>query len=155
MYVSIVGSLLLGITLFYGVVNESRIKNQTVEEVEQQGALAMDYITQVLRNATSITTPAAAGTGATLTVVVPVGAQSPTTVNLSGGVLQTDEGASPTVALTNSMVQVSALSFRNLTRPGTPGVVQISFTVTRVNNANHQEYNYSESFTTTAALRHP
>lgn len=153
MYISIVSVLLVSVALFYGQSLDARVKGQSIIEVEQQGQLAMQHITTAIRNATSITLPAAAGTGSQLTLVVPTGALSPTVFNLSGTTLQITEGAASAVPLTNSKVQVTSLTFRNLTRSGTPGVVQVSITISRVNTANRNEYDYQKTFVTSAALR--
>lgn len=153
LYVAIVGILMSTVTAFFGITADARVKNQTVNEVNVQGTAVMDYISQTIRNATSITSPAAAATDTQLTLVVPTGSLSPTVFNLSSGVLQVKEGTATAVALTNSKVQVTALSVKNLTRSGTSGVVQVSITVSRVNTANDNDYDYTRTFTTTASLR--
>jgi prepilin-type N-terminal cleavage/methylation domain-containing protein len=85
LYVSIVSSLLLAITGFFTFTLESRIKNQSITEVNQQGALIMDHITQTIRNATAITSPAVGSTGSSLTLTVPTAGLSPTIFDVSGG----------------------------------------------------------------------
>jgi hypothetical protein len=112
----------------------------------------MDNITQTIRNATSITTPAAAGSGASLTLVVPTGTLSPTIFSLNGTALQVKEGTGANVALTSSDVQISNLTFKNLTRSGTSGIVQVSFTVTRVNSGGRNELDYQKTFTSSAEI---
>jgi hypothetical protein len=69
--------------------------------------------------------------------------------------MQIKEGTGATVPLTNSKVTVSGLSFKNLTRSGTPGIVQVSFTISRVNTAGRNHYDYQKTFTSSAALRQP
>lgn len=152
LYFSIVGTLLLVLTTFFGMSVESRIKAQSISEVDQQGAYAMDQITQSIRNATSITTPIAGITSSSLALVVPFAAASPTTFSLTGTTLQITEAALNSVALTNSNVQVTALSFTNLTRAGTPGIVQVSITLKRVNSSGRNEYDYQKTFTSSAEL---
>jgi len=70
-----------------------------------------------------------------------------------GGGAQVQEGAGAAVTLNNSKVTLSGLTFKNLTRPGTAGIVQISFTVTRTNPNSKNEYDYQKTFTTSVALR--
>jgi len=152
LYVAIIGTLLTAITAFFGIITDARVKNQSITEVDQQGAFIMNTITQTIRNANSITTPAAAGTGATLTLVVPTGGLSPTTFNLSGTTLQITEGAGAAVALSNNDVQASNLSFKNLTRSGTPGIVQVSFTLAHTNPSGRNEYDYTKTFTSSAEV---
>ncbi len=157
LYVTIVGGMLTAVSVFFATTVDARVKSQSVAEVDQQGALVMDYITQTIRGADSVTTPAVAGTGATLTLVVPTGSLSPTIFNLDGGgtILQVKEGTGAVIPLTNSKVSVSNLIFRNLSRSGTPGVIQVSFTLDRVNTTGRNEYSYQKTFTSTAALRYP
>lgn len=152
LYVVIVGVLLTTVVYFFGVVVEARVKNQTILEVNEQGTAAMDYITQTIRNATSITAPTIGTTGPSLTLVVPTGSLSPTVFNLSGTTLQVKEGTAATVPLTNNKLLVSGLTFKNLSRPSTPGSVQVSFTLARVNPNNRNEYDYQKTFTTTAEV---
>ena len=156
LYVSIVGTLLIAVTMFFASAADARIKNQSINEVNQQGTLAMEQMTQTIRNAGAISAPAAGATAASLTLAVPTPALSPTIFDVSGvGAIQIKEGATAVVPLTNNKVQVSGLSFKNLTRPATPGVVQISFTVSRLNPNNRNEYDYQKTFVSTAALRWP
>jgi prepilin-type N-terminal cleavage/methylation domain-containing protein len=152
-YIVLVGGLLLTTSAFFSMTIESRIKNQTIAEVNQQGASAMELITQTLRNADSITAPAAGATASSLTVAVPTGSLSPTIVSLSGSALQIKEGAAAAVPLTGDDVQISSLTFKNLTRSGTFGVVQISFVVSHTNQIGRNEYEYQKTFTTSVALR--
>jgi len=153
LYVMLIGILLSAVTYFYGTTVDARVKNRTITEVDEQGTAAMDYMTQTIRNASSITTPAAAGSGASLTLVVPTGSLSPTIFSLSGTTLQVTEGAGGAVALTSSDVQISSLNFKNLSRSGTAGIVQISFTANRINPSGRNEYDYQRSFISSAELK--
>ncbi len=156
LYTAIVSTLLIAITGFFAITAESRIKNQSISEVNQQGAALMDTITQAVRNANSITTPIAGTSGSSITLAMPTADVHPTIFDLSGGSpssLQIKEGVGAVLPLSNNKVTVSGLSFKNLTRPGTPGVVQISFTVARSSQSVKNEYDYQKTFTSTAALR--
>jgi type II secretory pathway pseudopilin PulG len=153
LYVTIVSALLISISSFFGVVIEARVKNKTISEVNQQGTAAMDYMLQTIRTATSITTPAAAGSGASLTLVVPTASLSPTIFNLSGTALQVKEGAAAAISLTSPDIQVTSITFKNLTRSGTNGIVQISMTVQYDNTAGRNAYDYQRTFTGSAEVR--
>src|SRR5688572_31225940 len=98
LYIVMVAVLLTSVTAFFGITIEARIKNQSINEVEDQGAAAMEQITQTIRNATSITVPTAGNTAASLTLVVPTAGLSPTVFSLSGTTLQIQEGAGAPVA---------------------------------------------------------
>lgn len=155
LYVSIVGSLLLAVSLFFATTVDSRIKSQSITEVDQQGTLAMDYITQTIRNASSISAPAAGTSASSLTLVVPTAGLSPTIFNLSSTTLQVKEGTAAAIALTNDKVEITSLTFTNLTRSGTPGVIRVSLTLSRVNSSGRSSYNYQQTFISSAALRYP
>ncbi len=98
LYIAIVGSLLTAIVFFLGTTVESRLKNETISEVNDQGASIMDTLTQTIRNATSITSPASGASLPALTLVVPTGTLSPTVFDLSGTLfgLNLDGGTSDT-----------------------------------------------------------
>lgn len=153
LYVALVGILLSAITVFFGIVADARIKNQTINEVNEQGTYAMEYMTRIARGATSVSSPAAAATGTSLTLVVPTASLSPTIFSVTGTVLQIKEGAGTAVALTTSKVRVDSLSVTNLTRSGTSPIVQISLTLSRINTLDRNEYDYQRTFTTSVGLR--
>lgn len=154
LYVALIGILLGAVTALFGMVADARLKNQSMSEVNDQGTYAMDFMAQIVRNATSISSPAAAATSSTgFTVVVPTGSLSPTIFSVSSGVLQVKEGTGAVTALTNSEVRVVSLTTSNLTRSGTAGILQISLTLARVNNSNRNEYDYQRTFTTSAEVR--
>jgi prepilin-type N-terminal cleavage/methylation domain-containing protein len=153
LYVALVGVLLSAITAFFGIAAEARIKNQTINEVNEQGAYAMEYMARITRSATNISSPAAAATGSSLTLVVPTATLSPTVLSVTNNVLYIKEGTGATISLTTSKVKVDALNITNLTRSGTSPIVQISLTLSRVNALSRNEYDYQRTFTTSVGTR--
>jgi Tfp pilus assembly protein PilW len=154
LYVGLVGILLGAITALFGTVADARIKNESMTEVNEQGAYVMDYIAQDIRNATSITSPTAGTASATgMTLVVPTASLSPTVFSIASGVLQVKEGAGAVTSLTNSNIKVVSMTVTNLTRSGTSGVVQVSLTLARVNSTGRNEYDYQRTFTTSTEVR--
>lgn len=128
LYVSIVGAIIFSVAGFLSLLMQSRVKNQTIAEVEQQGAAVIQIITQTGRNAADVNFTAA--------------------FDLSGGTIR--ENA---IALTNSRVVASGLTFTNLSRPGTSGTVRVQFTLTHVNPSGRNEYNFNRTFTGSASRR--
>ncbi|PJE77100.1 hypothetical protein COV05_00625 [Candidatus Uhrbacteria bacterium CG10_big_fil_rev_8_21_14_0_10_48_16] len=155
LYVGIASGILLVSTLFLQTLLESRVKNQTIAEVEQQGLQVMHLIAQTVRNAENITSPTIGGSAGSLTLDVVNIVDDPTVFYVSGDSIQMTEGAGSTIALTNSHVAASALTFQNLSRPDTPGIVRVSFILTHVNSSGRQEYEFSKTFYASASLRHP
>lgn len=153
LYLGLAAIMVLVIATFFGTMLEARVQNQVIAEVESQGATVLQRITQTIRNADNITSPAIGASASSLTLdMVPIGID-PTVFNLASGVIRITEGAGSAVALTNSRVTVSALTFRNLSRISTPGTIRIQFTLTYVNPSNRQEYNYARTFYGSASLR--
>ena len=140
LYVSIVSAMILSIAAILPLFMQSRVKNQTISEVEQQGTAALQIITQTLRNAETITSPTIGTSASSATIDVVSAGVDPTVLDLSGGVLRITEGVGSPVSLTNSRVTVSGLTFYNLSRTSTPENLRIQFTVTSVNTSGRNEY---------------
>lgn len=155
LYVGLALILLLVTSFFLSTLLESRIKNQTIAEVEQQGLAVMQFITQTARNAEAITSPVQSASASSLTLDVITGASDPTIFDLASGVIRIKEGAEGTVALNNSRVTASALTFQNLSRTSTPGTIRIQFTLTHTNPEGRNEYSFSKTFSGSATLRQP
>lgn len=155
LYISIASVMLLAISAFLSVLLESRIKNQTVAEVEQQGLQVMQRITHVARNASGINTPTQGASATSLSLATYTGVTNPTVFDLSAGTIRVKEGASAVVSLTNSKVTASELTFQNLTRTGTAGAVHVQFTLSYVNTSGNNAYSYTKTFNAGVALRQP
>ena len=155
LYVAISAVILLATSMFLSVLLQSRVKNQTVAEVEQQGLQVMQQITQAVRNADTIIAPSPGIHGILLSVNTIAPGNNPTVFDLASGVVRIKEGGAAVVPLTNSRVTVSGLIFSNLTRSGTPGTIRVRFTITRVNATGRNEYSFSKTFIGAATLRQP
>jgi prepilin-type N-terminal cleavage/methylation domain-containing protein len=151
LYMVIVSTLLLAVTSFYISASSARTKNQSISEVNSQGIFIMNSITQTVRSATAVTTPAFGASGTSLTLSVPTAALSPTIYTLTGSTLTIKEGSSAEVALNSPDVQVSNVTIKNLSSKSGVGNVQIIFTLTRTNNSGRNEYDYQKTFTSTAS----
>lgn len=155
LYVGMLAMLLLVMSLFLSVIFQTHIKSQTIAEVEQQGVQVMQVITQVIRNADSINSPAIGVSAASLSVSTYAPANNPTLFDLSGGTLRITQDAGQAVPLTNDRVAISSLSFQNLSRTGTPGIIRIQFIVSSVNAGSRNEYDFQKTFIGSASLRQP
>lgn len=153
LYFAIIPLVLLPISSFLSSFFEARVKNQTVMEVEEQGVSAMNIITQTIRNAEAINTPLLGSSASSLSLNVVDAGLDPTLFDLSGSTLRVTEGIGSPVALTNTRVTASGLTFQNLSRPGTPGVIRIQFTLSRVNPEARHEYNFTKTFYGSATIR--
>ena len=156
LYVAIISTLLGALTIFLSLSLASRVKNQSITEVNQQGSAILERFATTVRAADGVTSPATGATSSSLTLAVSTPALSPTVFDTSAGppaTFQIKEGSGTAIALTSNKIAVSNLSFKNLARAGTPGAIQISFTLSRVNTSGRNEYDYQKTFTTTVALR--
>lgn len=130
-----------------------RVKNQSIAEVEQQGAFVMELVSRTLRNAEAITSPTAGNTASSLTVDVVDVASDPTVFDLSSSRVRMTEGVGSPIFLTSSLLNASSITFRNLTRTNTPGALRIELTLSRVNTSGWFPFSFSKTFYGTAALR--
>ncbi len=150
LYLAIAGSLLLAISLSLAAVLQARVKYQTVSEVEQQGAFAVSVMTQAVRNAQIINQPPA-GTGGSLLSLNSSGGA--VIFDGSGGSLTETVGSGSAISLLSPDINVTGLIFNNLSRPATPGIVQIQMTLNYNTDSTGEEYNYSSTFYDSASLR--
>lgn len=155
LYVSLSSAMLFVMSMAFFTFFESRIKNQTILEVNGEGAQIMQLITQTVRNANGVNSPTIGTNDASLSLSVVDPLKDPTIFDLSGGEIKITEGLNPAISLTNVLqVTVSGLLFENLSRPATPDTIAISFTLSHVNPNNRNEYNYMRSFYGSVSLRH-
>lgn len=153
LYLAIASALLFAVSGFVVLSFQSRAEGQVISEVEQQGQHMLQTITNRVRGSGAITTPAASTNGTTLTLATSSGATNPSVVSLSGTTLSITEGSGSPVILHNSQVNVSGLTFTNASRPSTPGIVRIQFTLSYNSTSSRREYNYSKVFYGSASLR--
>ncbi|MFA6524370.1 MAG: hypothetical protein WC264_02190 [Candidatus Paceibacterota bacterium] len=155
LYISLAVGMLLVISIALSTFFDSRIKNQTILEVDQEGMQVMQIITQTIRNANSVNFPIFGTNDTSLSLSVINPALDPTVFALLGNEINIAEGLNPAVSLTNNLrVIASGLLFENLSRNLTPNTIGISFTLSHINPSGRNEYNYSRTFYGSASLRH-
>jgi Tfp pilus assembly protein PilW len=153
LYVALTTIMAATVSTFVFLTLQARVKSQVTTEVEQQGMQVMQLVTQIVRNATGITTPPIGTSGSVATVTVLNIASSPTTFDLAAGTLRITEGANAPVALTNTRVTASGLTFTNVSRSASSRTMRVQFTLAAVNSSGRNEYDYAKTFTTTADVR--
>lgn len=153
LYITMVLIIVGSSSVVFITILESRVKNQTIIEVEHQGAQVLEVISQVIRNAENINSPSMGISSSILSLDVTDSSKDPTIFDLSSGVVRIKEGANSEIALTNDRVIVSNLLFQNLSRTATPGNIRVSFTITHYNPGARNEYDFTKTFFTSASLR--
>lgn len=155
LYVAICSGLLLSLSLFLTFILGQRVKNQIIQDVNQQGQQVMWLITQTVRGSRSIDVPAVGSSGVTLSVTTGSVLLNPTIFSVnSSSTLLIQEGTSPLVPLTNSHIEVHSLLFENISSASSSErTLRIGFTLVYKNLSGRQEYNYSKTFSGSATLR--
>lgn len=154
LYISIFSVLVFTFSAFLTLIFQSRVKFQTVSEVDQQGLQVSRLITQTVRNAKKINLPIQGASGDTLSLDLEDPLKTPTIFNSSGTNLQIKEGTDAIVPLTSSVITVSGLSFQNVSKNNTSGTMKFQFTLTYINNSGRNEYDYTKTFYGSASLRY-
>lgn len=153
LYVSLVSTMLFVIVSFLSLILQSRIKNQSIAEVDQQGIQVMQIVTQTIRNAIQINSPSLGASGSSLSINVVSAPNNPTIFDLSSGTIRITEGASSPVSLTSNRITASNLTFQNLSPNSTGGSIRITFTLSQKNPGSKNEYDFTKTFYDTATLR--
>ena len=152
-YVAILSMFIFSIVAFLNVMTNSRINNQIVLEVNNQGDQVIKTITQSIRNATLINSPSASSMNTSLSLETSIPGTNPTVFSISGGVLYMTEGSGSAVALTNNKVVIGNLEFSNLSQPSTSGTIKVRFTLTSAVASPNNITNKSVDFYGSATIR--
>lgn len=157
LYVGLLSSMMLVLSLFFSIAVSVRIKNQTVSEVEQQGLQVMQIMSQTIRNASSVNSPLPGLSSSTLSLSLATSSDISSVFFATSSILYMREGVASSVSLTNNKVAISGLLFSALSVSSstTPGTVRIVFSLSHLNPSGRNEYDYTKTFYTTAALRQP
>jgi Tfp pilus assembly protein PilW len=152
LYIALAAVILLATTELLGLVLTSRIKNQTIAEIEQEGSRVLNIISFEIRNSDAVTGPPPAGSNSTLTLIKQ---NNPTPVifSLSGNTLEMEETPGVTVPLTSKNVEVESVVFRNLSSPNTKGTIRIELRLKHKNSSGRNEYDFKQEFYGSASLR--
>ncbi|MFH1188837.1 MAG: prepilin-type N-terminal cleavage/methylation domain-containing protein [bacterium] len=153
LYIGISAAMLTIVISFLSVLMQSRIKNQTIAEVEQQGVQVLQLIDHTIRNAEGVIAPLSGTTDSILQLDVLDVSADPTIFDVSGGSIRITEGVGSPIVLTSPLVTITNMQFTNLSRTGTPGTIRISFTLSRVSVDGKSEYNYSKEFYGSMSIR--
>ncbi len=147
LYVAILGVSLILISLFLTVLLSSRVKNETINEVEQQGVQVISLLNRKIRSAEFISLP---NKGENSNILI---------INNEEILFFEEEGFfyieenGEIINLTNHRVVVENLVFENLGGNDAPDSIRISFLLSYNNQVGRAEYFYEKLFKTTVSLR--
>ncbi len=143
--------LIIG-TILFNVI-QSKTKLETVQETSQNARTVMELISDRVRNAQSVTSPAQGASGAGLTLVMADATKNPTIFSVSSGKLQIKEGSGATTTVSSDNVTISSILFSNVSYSGQPGSVRIQMTISSSDTTGRREYTNQETFYTTVTTR--
>jgi hypothetical protein len=154
LYLALLGAVTLAVSSLLSVVISTRERYSSIAEVEQAGTLVMQRITQEVRNAKSITSPAAGSAAQPeLTLVPQIVGRNPVLIRVQSGAITLTESTGSGIPLSSDNVVATQISFQNTGTATTPGTIRISFTLSHINANGRSEGRYSQEFTGTAVIR--
>ena len=156
LYLAIASVIVFGfVTLLFALL-ETRVKSETITDIDQQQMFVMQLINQEIRNASSVVSPPTGMSDSALILETSSTTTNPIIFQLSSqGFLQMSEAGAVTTTLTDSSIIITDLLFNNYSAPSTPGSIRTGFVMTHVNPSLRQEYTFARQATSTASLRHP
>jgi hypothetical protein len=149
LYVSILSTMVFGIGSFVNLVSQVRARSQTMAEVDAQASEIIQNMTQIIRNSNSISSPLIGENQISLNLIDKD--NNSAIFSLDGDKVMVDYGTGTTF-LNNDRVFVEDLLFKNLSRQGTPTIIQINFTISYKNNSENKNYDYSKTYVASASL---
>lgn len=149
LYVFVASGILLSIVALVALLIQSRVKNQTISLVEQQGAQIIQIITQEINNAKIIIAPTVGNTGNILQFQDINGQSEQLSVVSSTLFLNKNN---KDYFLNPPTIQVSNLEVKNLGVAGHDSV-KIKFDLNYNNLSGLNQYSYSQTFYATANIR--
>lgn len=154
LYIALASVMLLALSLFLTFLLSSRVKNQSIADVNQQGLQVMQLVTQSIRNAKSVDSPSIGATSTSLSLTMFDPLLSPTVFDSINGVIYVKEGMGSNIPLTNSHVIVSGFLFQNISgASSTDRIVRLSFTIDHKNPSGRNENSFTKDFIGSATLR--
>jgi type II secretory pathway pseudopilin PulG len=155
LYVALVSIFISGAVFFAWDVVYGRVKSRVQQEVSQNLRLASKRVSYEIRNAMGVNS----ASGSTLSLSMEDTSRDPTVFDLSGGRLRIGFGSAapcPITApceLTSNQVTVTNLEF--IDRSAGSDSINIQFTITVENNnpSGRQEWERSQTYTSSAELR--
>ncbi|MEX0930556.1 MAG: hypothetical protein WDZ79_02635 [Candidatus Paceibacterota bacterium] len=153
LYVALV-SVIIGVTgtVFFGMY-ATYTRDRQAQFIEAEGSAALTRIRQAIRSAEGVSNIEPGASDSALELVMSDSATDPTVIERDGTTLTISQGGGSPVALTSSLVEVTALAFRNLAAGDEHDTIQISFTLKVPERADTTGEVYEREFVGSAHLR--
>jgi Tfp pilus assembly protein PilW len=151
-YIGIVGLILVLMTNLFWNVILGGTKENSYQEVQQNGRFALLKMKQEIKKAVGINSPSSGSSADSLSLAMTNPVLNPTVFDLNGGKLRITQGSSFPIEITTDQVDVISLRFTNLSYLDTPGTIMVEMTIENLNPANRNEYQASIDLKTTISL---
>jgi len=135
---------------FFFSTSEQRVRQQSISSVEQSGVQLMQTLSNRIRSAERIVTPAATSSGSILTLQLFDQSFNPTVIALSGSALYVGE-ANTLKRISAEDITISGFSVRNTSVDATKGSLVLQFTVSQISGVSLRK-TYSRLFEAAISL---
>lgn len=156
-YMAILGLVVSGFVSFSLSISDSRNKNYVIQEVQANGRLALELISQKIlsSNGVNIGSSTFDSDPGILSLSMFNGSKNPTLINLNqdDGILQITEGSDNSIYITSDEVKITNLVFTDLTSTSEKASIRIQITIKYDNQGDNVNYEYSQSLQTAVNLR--
>lgn len=149
-YIGIAGIILVSFVQYSLSVSNSKNKTYVTQEVQSNTRTALQIMTQKIRLADDVVSPAEGASDSVLILDMPNTGVN-TVFSVQSGALSINEGSGE-VSLTSNKVSVTGLSFTNAAAAGERDNINIQFTVEYANNGDIG-FSASQTIQTSISLR--
>lgn len=149
LYLALASVITLTASTLLADVIQIREKNRAAFEVESQGELLMQILTQEVRNATRVTAPAPQTASTTvIQIATSDAATNPTVFEIAGTGIGIKEGTAPAaIPLLSAKTGIKDINFRNLAIDADHAdEIKITFTLYFITQEQRAGYNYEKTF---------
>ncbi|MFH1839218.1 MAG: hypothetical protein ABH820_02945 [Patescibacteria group bacterium] len=152
-YIVIVAGVVSAATEIIIITLRQNAKLEAIAEVSQNTRIFTMRVDLAVRNANSVTSPAAGATSTRLNLQMASASINPTIFTIQNGRVFLKEGAAATTTLTADEVYVSGY-FYNIKPTGAPDAIRTLVNVRASSSGQQIEYNFNHYVSSTAVMRY-
>ena len=151
LYIAIIGMIVQGFITFTLSITATNSKAYVVQEVHANTRMALDLISQKIRAADDVITPSKGNSTSTLVLNMP-DPNPDLTFSVIDDILSMTEGATSSTPITSNKINISVLTFTNLTIVEGKDNIKIEITAD-YKAGESKEFQYSQTLQTAVSLR--
>lgn len=162
LYIALVSGVVIAASIFAWNIIGSKTKSTSIREVDSQATFALERILRTARmsngivgtSSTDVNLAEAGQSSESFGLLMPTPATTPVVFTVDQGVLMMSQGGNTPLALTSNRVQVTDLSFTDLSdNDGQTVHISVDLTLQHVNPEQRQEYQAVRTLHGAAELR--